>query len=483
MKPANLLVLAQGFTSGPQRLLAAFEAQLSEREVALDEVKQHEASSVVALVRELQAHGAKTARPFEGFAFSFRIPQISSEFDLLKIADKTVVNIELKSEDVGASRVRRQLARNRTYLAPLERETFTFSFVLSKNALFELDDSGSLRKVSFYRLVDVLRSAGTAYDGTIEELFKVSNYLVSPLNDTRKFLEGAYFLTNHQEHIKARFLDACANRNPQRPPAFIVYGDAGTGKTLLLYDVARSLPHRRGRRVCVIHCGLLSPGHELLNDTQDAFAVLSAKHSERATLRDYTALLVDEAQRMWPSQLRHVVEEAAKAHIPLYLSLDRRQVLEGGQAPDVENVVRDAAFDVHAWELSHKIRTNRDLVDFIRSLFGLRGGRESVRTRHVKVSCAADAHTARQMVDAFRLEGHQYIVMDGPAVEGCPTPHTVVGQEFDKVVMAVGPGVDLQSDYRHRQLLYQGLTRARSDIALVVYQNDALLERLLTMLA
>ena len=239
MKPTSLLALAQGFKTVPAPLQAAYEAQLAERDEPLDAVKEHEARSVIRLVDALQTHGATSPRAFEGFVFSFRIPQISSEFDLLKICDGAVVDVELKIEDVGRDRIERQLTRNRYYLAPLERTTYTFTYVAEENALYEMGEDGELVTASMERLAQVLGSLGRPYEGRVEDLFKASNYLVSPLNDTDRFLEGSYFLTNHQAQIKASFRTACREAAGQRPVVFLVYGSAGTGKSLLLYDLAK----------------------------------------------------------------------------------------------------------------------------------------------------------------------------------------------------------------------------------------------------
>lgn len=498
MRPTSLLLLAQGFGAVPQELLPTFEAQLSEREEPLPVIKPHEANSVVRLVQELQAHGARTPHHFEGFVFSFSIPQISSEFDLLKITGNAVINIELKSENVGTQRMAEQLARTRHYLGPLGRAIYTFTFVSDSATLYERTSSGTMQKVGINRLVQALESAGDAYDGRLEDLFRVSNYLVSPLNDTSKFLGGQYFLTNHQMQIKASFLKACTS--PAAPPVFLVYGSAGTGKSLLLYDLARTL--NTARRVCVIHCGILCSGHEQLNQRQSAFHVISAKKSEHIALASYGALLVDEAQRMWPSQLKRVMSIAVDSHIPLYLSMDRQQVLSQREENyDLEKIVREACPSVSVWELSRKIRTNRELTAFIRALFGLSSGKRFRHTNRVKVGIAQDARGAQELVEAFRHEGYQYITLahtshadreldeldalDG--LDACerkpreyPNPHMVIGQEFDKVVMAVGPHFLLENTL-HRQLLYQGLTRARSDLALVVYDNSELAEHLLTL--
>ena len=491
MKPASLLALAQGFKTVPAPLRAAFEAQLCERDEPLDAVKEHEARSVVRLVGALHACGAQSPRCFEGFVFSFRIPQISSEFDLLKICDGAVVDIELKIEDVGTSRIEHQLTRNRYYLAPLERTTYTFTYVVDTNQLFEMDADGILRISEMSRLAEVLGSLGRPFDGRVEDLFKVSNYLVSPLNDTDRFLEGSYFLTNHQAQIKASFRAACAHAAGGQPVVFLVYGAAGTGKSLLVYDLAKSLEVEG--KVCVVHCGLLCEGHELLNERQDHFRVISAKGMEHVDLAAYGAVLVDEAQRLWPSQLERMVRLATEHKLPLYLSLGRRQVIrEDSVARDAERIVRGLCAQVSVWELSRKIRTNRALADFIRALFGIPGHPKTVATRDVKVSCADGAVGAAALVEAYRSEGYQYIAYTDPTsgersldeieVSGCPCASEVVGQEFDRVVMVVGARFSAPNNTFYQQLLFQGLTRARNQIALVVLDNPALLARLLELL-
>ena len=491
MKPTSLLALAQGFKTVPAPLQAAYEAQLAERDEPLDAVKEHEARSVIRLVDALQTHGATSPRAFEGFVFSFRIPQISSEFDLLKICDGAVVDVELKIEDVGRDRIERQLTRNRYYLAPLERTTYTFTYVAEENALYEMGEDGELVTASMERLAQVLGSLGRPYEGRVEDLFKASNYLVSPLNDTDRFLEGSYFLTNHQAQIKASFRTACREAAGQRPVVFLVYGSAGTGKSLLLYDLAKSLDV--AGQACIIHCGLLSEGHELLEQRQDRFHIISAKGMERIDLAQYGALLVDEAQRLWPSQLQRIVNCAVDHNLPLYLSLGRRQVVaEGGVERDAERIVRALFSQVSVWELSRKIRTNKALADFIRALFGMPGHPKTVATRDVKVSSADGAQGAQDLVEAYRAEGYQFIAYTDPAsgepsldevdVDGCPCASEVIGQEFDKVVMVVGARFSARDGSLYQQLLFQGLTRARTKIALVVLDNQELLARLLGIL-
>jgi len=197
---------------------------------------------------------------------------------------------------------------------------------------------------------------------------------------------------------------------------------------------------------------------------------------------------------MWPRQLEHVVTEASAHALPLYLSMDRRQILKPRKESfDPQAVVQDLHGNTQVFELSRKIRTNRELADFIRALFGLRGAPKVASTRHVKVCSAADVEGARRLVNAYRAEGYQFIELADPGdaddaalaarevlVSGSPTPSQVIGQEFDRIVMAVGPSlVAEERGSLGSARLYQGLTRARDDIALVTYGNEGFLRRVL----
>ena len=72
---------------------------------------------------------------FENFFASFTIEQIGKEFDLIKLdKDKLVLNIELKSEDVGVDVIQNQLEKNRYYLKHLASDVRLYTFVnLQKN--------------------------------------------------------------------------------------------------------------------------------------------------------------------------------------------------------------------------------------------------------------------------------------------------------------------------------------------------------------
>lgn len=69
-----------------------------------------EKESLIILVRELIKAGARL-EDLDNYFYSYTIAHISKEFDLLRISSnrKCILNIELKSEDVGEDRIKHSL--------------------------------------------------------------------------------------------------------------------------------------------------------------------------------------------------------------------------------------------------------------------------------------------------------------------------------------------------------------------------------------
>ena len=51
------------------------------------------------------------------FFYSFQIPRLGKEFDLLQIKEEQILNLELKSGQVSDEAIRKQLIQNRYYPA------------------------------------------------------------------------------------------------------------------------------------------------------------------------------------------------------------------------------------------------------------------------------------------------------------------------------------------------------------------------------
>lgn len=258
MKPANLynLVVAKNSLSEDLRgrLYNSWGVHPKGEELNSLEYLVNNLSSI------LNKNFHQVAYLLNGCYFGFIIPQISKEFDCLWIGENSILNIELKSKDVGQDRIKKQLEQNGYYLRHLSKTILLFTCETSSGNCYFINSSGELVTVPFKELVNALDfiHKEKLYDSEIEDLFPPEKFLVSPFNSTNDFLQRYYFLTNHQEGIKKEVMDFV--NDPNRGCFYAITGAPGTGKTLLTYDVARTLMEQ-GKKVIIGQSGSLNNGH------------------------------------------------------------------------------------------------------------------------------------------------------------------------------------------------------------------------------
>ena len=85
-------------------------------------------------------------------------------------------------------------------------------------------------------------------------------------------------MTNQQEKVKGEILNKLVDATTAN---FIsVTGSAGTGKTLLIYDIVREI--RKTKKPLIIHCGYLNSGQEILK--QHGWEIIPIKFSNSCNL-------------------------------------------------------------------------------------------------------------------------------------------------------------------------------------------------------
>lgn len=301
MKAVNLYILTRNTNS---KLYSDYESVLSER-VESYRAKPDEFQSLNALVEELLDNHVDI-NEMDGFYYSFSIQQIGKEFDLLRISrEYMVLNIELKSRMVSEEEIEKQLLRNQYYLNHLAPEIVMFTYIAETNVFYQLKN-GKIRKSTSCDVVSALRKMRDYETGDINQLFRARDFLISPLNTPEKFIQGQYFLTQQQETIKQEIITCVENKKQNK--LWGITGSAGTGKTLLLYDLAKALSAYG--RCCVVHSGMLCRGHYAINDGIRNLEVISAKSVEEDFLSGYRFILVDEAQRIYKGNLKVILDFA-----------------------------------------------------------------------------------------------------------------------------------------------------------------------------
>lgn len=197
-------------------------------------IKEHETRDLEGLAERLRNFGC-SIKDLSGFFVGYKIPQLGKEFDLLRFGLKNIINIELKDR-ADLKKIKKQLIRNKYYLSFIGREVLAFTFIFESKELYFLNNDEILEKREFKDLTTLITEQELDVINELDSLFNPSDFLVSPFNATNKFLAGEYFLTHQQEEIKHEIITALGTSI--KSEFFSISGTAGTGKTLLTYDVA-----------------------------------------------------------------------------------------------------------------------------------------------------------------------------------------------------------------------------------------------------
>lgn len=495
MQSVNLYTLSRITDVGP---FAAFEKQLSNRkEIKIP--KEKELSSLRLFVDTFlscEQDEVTLLKSLDDFYFSFTIPKITKEFDLLRISDETVIDIELKSQ--ATEKILQQLVQNKYYLKSLCRPVILYTFVSDNASLYKLTEDNSLVEVDFSELRLALQAQKVCFNQNIDDLFRASDFLISPLNTPDRFLNKEYFLTSHQEEIVKQILGAYRNKCTQY---FGITGSPGTGKTLLLYDLASQLS--KLGRICVIHCGIMPEGLAYLDSHLDNVDIIEAKHfGDDFDLLQYTFVLVDESHRFHRQQFERLYQIAAESQVSLVFSYDRRQILsEAEQRAQISDAIERLP-NCMIFKLTDKIRTNKELASFIERLRDLHSHNIVADYPSVTIAYANNREEADMLLKNFRSKNYTFINYTSSTYYGSNfdrfntychgnNTHTVIGQEFENVVMILDETFQYDENgklrakihpnpnYLYTQLLFQGVSRVRERLSIVVLNNAELFERVI----
>lgn len=493
MRAINLYTISREI---PRELRPLYEKALSDRNKEV-KVREEEIDLIGTLVNNFIFHKAKRYCAEDWF-YSFEIPQIGKEFDLLKISDENVIiNIELKSQEVTFEKIEKQLVQNRYYLSHVASEIFSFAYMRRNDNTVRVYkyDKDLLQESSMDELIKCVVQIKAAKKDKIEELFKPKEYLISPLNTPEKFLEGKYYLNTHQDEIKRNVLVSFKNGNY----LWGIRGAAGTGKTLLLYDIAKNLSENH--QVCIVHCGLLNDGHRYINSHLKNVFVIDAKSVSPDRLSCFDIICVDETQRLYKSSLDEIILAFDEGTINgCIFSYDSAQALSKTELQR-NNPERLIGIDGFREErLTGRIRTNPEIYSFIRNMMRLYDKpKERIKYENIDILYANNINESDKIIRFYTKNGYtfitftpsQYISNSIDHYSGFVNSHQVIGQEFDKVMIVIdtnfryGSQRELEAkehpnpDYLFPRLFYQNISRTREKLCIVVLENEIIFEQLL----
>lgn len=461
---------------------------------AVHQYRHQEIIDIASLVKEIYLPEVLLS----GFIYGYVVPQLNKEFDLLRITETACLNIELKSGSVSDEKIRRQLIQNRHYLKLLNKQRLLiYAYLSFSNTVATLDEHDNVVMYSIDELRTVWKTIETEYCTVdLDQVFTPKNILVSLLNSTNRFLNGDYLLTENQENIKKDAINYIISQSTDR---FIgITGGPGTGKTLLTYDIARDLSALF--RILIVHSGILCDGHYELNQQLNNIKIIPAKELRLREIKDVDIVIVDEGHRLYTEALEKVERWVRKTKAICIFSYDAGQMLSASERWRNTAGKINVLCANHIFKLTNKIRTNKELALFITCLRDLSKYREEYSFPNVKIIFESDKRKAVNLAKSFENDGYTYISYTpsfyNPALDyqrGNHNTHNVIGQEFEGVCMLIDDNLYYtpegkmaekthpNPDYLFEQLLYQGITRVRSKIALII-TSESLLSSILPLL-
>lgn len=493
MRAINLYALTRNVEP---EILPIFEKNISWREEKL-RIRESEIALIRTIVANLMFfHASKDC--FDDWFYSFTIPQISKEFDLLKIGENGItVNVELKEQVVEEERIIKQLKQNRYYLSNVATTIYSYTYMQVDNTHYKILKliNDSLVETTFEDIIGNLHEVENPYTEDIEKHFRPKDYLISPINTPKKFLDGEYFLTNQQESIKKSILEGLLDGDK----LWGIRGSAGTGKTLLLYDMARFLSN--DRRVCIIHSGILAEGHKIIDEQLADLSIIEAKSALKETLEQFDFICVDETQRLYASTLASILELYNEGIIEgCIFSYDFAQCLSKKEIRRNNPHKLRNINGFQEMKLSDRIRTNKVIFSFIRTMLRLTEvPRKPMNYDCIDIMYANDITESDKLLRLYRNKGYTFItftpsqfVSNGiDHYSANINSHQVIGQEFDNVVIIMDNNFrysddgDLEGkehpnpDYLFPRLFYQNISRTRERLCIIVLNNPKMFRKLL----
>ncbi len=452
-------------------------------------------------LRSFAAHLALAMDQAPGldFYYSFVLPKLGKEFDLLRISRNSVVNIELKSGNVTDEAIRKQLLQNRYYLATLGRPVYSYTYISETERLIRLSNAGRLVNAGWEELALVIEKQKDCYDGPIEELFREESFLISPLTDPGRFLRQEYFLTAQQNDIKNQILKQIKKGRSEEKRYTVqgFTGMPGTGKTLLLYDLAMQLS--RHERVCVFHPGFNTDELEQLNERLKRIDFYCGDIENAVMKHTYVAIMVDEAQRLAPGMLTRILSLAREWEAAVVFSYDAEEPVAAPERKNHGAEMIEALPGFMKHKLTNRIRLNKELSVFIACVMSMKKKNQAGDYPNVSLAYAGDGDEAAILLRKFMEDGYMYIRDDAVCSAQNPDDAGEVRmgetdcKEFDRIVMLIDNsfyyddgGYMRSSDAEPGDIrvtnLFHGLNRAKHKIAVVVKDNPDIFDRLLNVL-
>ena len=256
-----------------------------------------------------------------------------------------------------------------------------------------------------------------------------------------------------------------------------------------------------GAQIIVVHCGQLNEGH--LRLISSGWNIVSIRGFRNYDLTNVDLVVVDETQRIYSNQFDQLVADASTKNTHCIFSYDRQQTLSRSESyMDIEGKI-NAISGAFKYGLSDKIRTNKEIANFIKVLF------DNKRNNIVVSNCGnidfdyfTDSSNVKNYISLISSEGWEVLRLTPSQYDNehhesysqvsSKNSHRVIGQEFDNVAVVIDEYFSYGSDgllvytsktyYDSVKMLFQNITRTRKRLKLIIIGNRQILNRCLSVM-
>lgn len=447
----------------------------------------------------------------EAFYYGYKNSKaINQEFDLLRFNKDTTLNIELKSEypNGGKERIEETLRRQNHILLNCTKNVINYVYVLSDEKLYLLaptNDCSSedykFSEVDFSRLIQDISSDYVECNKL--ETIKAEDLIISPYSEPEKFIANSYFLNQEQKEIVDKILET-------ESQYYCISGGAGTGKSLVLFHLAKQFK-KQDKSVILVFCGKLENYRELSETHNfDIFDIKSIS-SDFSQLKEYDVVLFDEFQRVRREQYNILINLDLKLVV---YSVDKKQTLHPSEKTlNIEDRLNEK-IEIINYHLGDKIRQNNEMSWFIRKLLQP-NDRESQPADYKKVTVKYfdDRKIASEYI-VHKYNHDQFVPIELTEYNTKTTGkkqresllniskniHDVIGKEYNNVIVIFDEYIfyddktaKLTSNYKESNnysnypydefsCYFEALTRVRDKLEIVIINNPDLYEMVLEIL-
>lgn len=414
------------------------------------------------------------------------------DFDLLRFTPNSVINIELKHQkgNTQFEKIKNKFKNQTHILKLLDLQIYNIVFFADEKICY-LYSENNFHCLNIKELISILEVNNSGINTNIIDNLSPKDYLISPIEDIDSFFAGKYYLTPDQQSIVSKITTTTGT--------FGIPGIAGSGKTLIAYDVLRKIDGKVN--ALFIFSGNLREKHLAVEAKFTTIKFIGAQYLSALNLDEYSIVLIDEAQRLHSSQRQHLIawaqKNCRKATICFFYDCD--QTLgpkDAGQLLSRYFETQEKEKKAVLLPLNDNLRSNKYIAAFVKQLRNLSKMPKSNIDLHtlreiIDIKYFKDANSAKPWINSLMNKNYTFLVPTGDNHNVASSDqflelkntntHNIIGSELNNVVTYIDNSLEYSKQgllkknsseyYFTDNELYVNLSRAREKLAVAVIDN------------